>query len=312
MRRLRFIDSHTGGEPTRLILEGFPDLGGDSLGERRARLLAAFDHWRRAILLEPRGHEALVAAILLPPQRPESDFALIFLNNVGALAMCGHGLIGAVTSLAFLGRLSPGGLRIDTPAGMVEAELCKDGSVRFENVPSYPLGEPLALTVPGLGPVCGELAWGGNGFFVVREHPLALAGTPAQALRARALAIREALAAGGHTEYDGHPIDHIELVQADGPGRFRNFVLCPGGAHDRSPCGTGTSALVAVLATRGALAPGEWIRVLSPYGSAFAASYRRAGDEIRPIVAGRAHVTACGELLIDPEDPFAFGLTDRA
>lgn len=312
MRRLRFIDSHTGGEPTRLILEGFPDLGGGSLGERRARLLAHFDHWRRAILIEPRGHEALVAAILLPPQRAESDFGLIFLNNVGALAMCGHGLIGAVASLAFLGRLNPGRLAIDTPAGTVDAELGEDGSVRFENVPSYPLGEPLALSVPGLGPVRGELAWGGNGFFVVREHPLTLAGTPVEVLRAAALAIRQALAAGRRGEYAGHRIDHVELIQADGHGAFRNFVLCPGGAHDRSPCGTGTSALIAVLAARGELAPGQWIHVLSPYGSSFAACYRRVGGDIRPIIAGRAHVTACGELLVDPGDPFAFGLTNPA
>lgn len=308
MHRLRFIDSHTGGEPTRLILEGFPDLGEGSLIARRERLLRDFDAWRRAIVHEPRGHEALVAAILLPPERPESAFSLIFLNNAGALGMCGHGLIGVLASLGFLGRIGPGRLLIDTPAGQVSAELEEEGEVRFENVPALLLREALTLEVPALGLVRGALAWGGNGFFVVEEHPFELAASPPATLSRACLSIRAALSDGGLGECAGQTIDHIELVERMDERLYRNFVLCPGGAHDRSPCGTGTSALLAVLAMRGALAPGETIRVRSPYGSEFRASYRIAEGRLLPTITGRAHVLAMGELLIDPEDPFAFGL----
>jgi 4-hydroxyproline epimerase len=307
MLRLPFIDSHTGGEPTRLILAGFPELGTGPLSERRALLLEGFDAWRRAILLEPRGHEALVAAILQPPERPESAFGLIFLNNAGALSMCGHGLIGAVTSLAFLGRIRPGTLGVDTPAGRVEATLSADGEVAFRNVESRVLEADLVLRVPGLGSVRGDLAWGGNGFFVVREHPLDLAAPPAT-LQSACRSIRAVLAERGLERLHGHAIDHIELIDRVDERRYRNFVLCPGGAYDRSPCGTGTSALIASLALRGELEPGATIAVESPIGSRFEASYRRSGAGVVPVIAGRAHLIAQGELLLDPADPFVFGM----
>ncbi len=285
MHRLRFIDSHTGGEPTRLILEGFPDLGEGSLIARRERLLRDFDAWRRAIVHEPRGHEALVAAILLPPERPESAFSLIFLNNAGALGMCGHGLIGVLASLGFLGRIGPGRLLIDTPAGQVSAELQEGGTVRFENVPALLLREALTLEVPALGLVRGALAWGGNGFFVVEAHPFELAAVPPATLSRACLSIRAALSGGGLGECAGHPIDHIELVERMDERLYRNFVLCPGGAHDRSPCSSTSAPCSRCWRCEGA--PGETIRVRSPYGSEFPGELPHRG-RLLPTITSRA------------------------
>jgi 4-hydroxyproline epimerase len=309
----RFIDSHTGGEPTRLLVSGGPDLGLGPMAERRERLQQQHDHWRRALVNEPRGSDVIVGGLLLPPDKPGSLAGVIFFNNVGTLGMCGHGTIGVVATLAHLGRIGPGVHALDTPVGTVQATLHEDGSVSVANVASYRHLRQVAVAVPGLGTVHGDVAWGGNWFFLCTDHGLALEARHVATLTQRAEAIRQALAAQGITGAEGAEIDHIELLgpPADPRHHGRNFVLCPGLAYDRSPCGTGTSAKLACLAADGALAPGEVWQQESVIGSVFGAHYTWApgsAGAVLPVIHGRAHVTMDATLLFDPQDPFAWGL----
>jgi len=302
---IRIIDSHTGGEPTRLVLEGGPDLGTGPLDERARRFATDFDHFRSAIVNEPRGSDVMVGALLVPPHAPECAVGVIFFNNVGVLGMCGHGTIGLVVSLASLGRLRPGVVRIDTPVGVVAATLHADGSVSVDNVPSYRQASGVVFDVPGIGPVRGDVAWGGNWFFLVEEHGQALELSRVAALVDYTSRVRAAVNAQGFPE-----VDHVELfAPSTKPGvHSRNFVLCPGGAYDRSPCGTGTSAKLACLAAAGKLAPGaEWVQE-SIVGSVFRGTYQPAGERIRPTITGTAHVCGEGVLLLDPRDPFRWGI----
>ena len=258
MKRIKVIDSHTGGEPTRLVVEGFPDLGGGSMAERRALLAQRHDDWRAAAVLEPRGSDVVVGALLCKPVDPACAAGVIFFNNTGYLGMCGHGTIGLVASMAYLGLIRAGTHRIETPVGEVTATLHGDGSVSVRNVPARRHLHQVAVDVPGHGTVRGDVAWGGNWFFLVSEHGQRVAGDRLEALTAYSVALREALAAQGITGAGGAEIDHIELFAEDEDGAdSRNFVLCPGKAYDRSPCGTGTSAKIACLAADGKLAPGE-------------------------------------------------------
>lgn len=308
MHSLEVIDSHTGGEPTRVILAGGPSLtGGPSLAERVDRLRTHHDRFRQSVILEPRGSEVLVGAWLVEPHAPHCTAGVIFFNNVGYLGMCGHGMIGVVTTLAHLGRLSPGTHRFDTPVGVVEAELHDNGEVGLTNVPSRRTVRDLHLTVPGIGLVRGDVAWGGNWFFLV-EHPIVdIALEHVDTLTHLAWTIRQAVHAAGHPE-----VDHVELFA---PGRrgghARNFVLCPGKAYDRSPCGTGTSAKLACLAADQRLAEHtDWIQE-SIVGSTFRARYRwlnRERGDILPHLIGRAYITAESRLLFDDNDPFAHGI----
>jgi 4-hydroxyproline epimerase len=309
MNSIRVLDSHTGGEPTRLVLDGGPDLGAGPLADRAARFTREFDHWRSAIVNEPRGSDVVVGALLVPPHRPGCDLGVIFFNNVGTLRMCGHGTIGLVASLAHLGRLAPGRVQIDTPAGAVTAELHADGRVSVENVPSHRVAAAITVDVPGHGPVRGDVAWGGNWFFLVHDappHPLDVRHV--EALTDFAWRIRTALNTSGHPE-----VDHVELFapSAAADAHSRNFVLCPGKAYDRSPCGTGTSAKLACLAADGKLAEGEtWVQE-SVIGSRFETRFRwldRARGEIAPEIIGTAHVCAEATLLLDPRDPFCWGI----
>jgi 4-hydroxyproline epimerase len=308
MNPIHVLDSHTGGEPTRLVLDGGPDLGTGPLAERAARFRTSFDHLRSAIVNEPRGSDPVVGALLVPPHRPDCAVGVIFFNNVGLLGMCGHGTIGLVASLAHLGRLPPGHLRIDTPVGAVSAELHPDGTVAVENVPSRRLAAGVTVEVPGLGPVRGDVSWGGNGFFLVSDHGLPVELAALERLTDFAWRIRQAVNAQGFPE-----VDHVELfAPSPRPGvHSRNFVLCPGKAYDRSPCGTGTSAKLACLAADGKLAEGEdWVQE-SVIGSTFTARYRwhdRAQGEIIPTITGTAHVTAEARLHLDPRDPFRWGI----
>jgi len=305
MQRVPFLDSHTGGEPTRLVLGGGPDLGRGPLGERVGIFREKFDAWRSAIVNEPRGSDVLVGALLVEPHSPGCQFGVIFFNNVGPLGMCGHGTIGLVVSLAHLGRLAPGTVRIDTSVGPVEAVLHAGGVVSVENVASYRKAAGVALTVPGAGVVRGDVAWGGNWFFLAGEHGLRLDLANLEALTAFSWNVRRAANAQGFPE-----VDHVELfAPSPTPGvHGRNFVLCPGKAYDRSPCGTGTSAKLACLAADGKLAEGvEWVQE-SIVGSVFRGKFRRAGDRIIPTISGSAHVTGEGVLLLDPADPFRWGI----
>jgi 4-hydroxyproline epimerase len=305
---IRVIDSHTGGEPTRLAIEGGPDLGAGPLAERRDRFRERFDAYRSAIVNEPRGSDPLVGALIVPPHRDDCDLGVIFFNNVGFLGMCGHGTIGLIASLAHMGRLAPGSVRIDTPVGPVAAQLHEDLTVSVENVPSFRAARGMVVEAPGVGRVVGDVAWGGNWFFLVSEHGRRIDLKSVESLTDYTRRIRAAVADAGHPE-----VDHVELfAPGDSPGSHsRNFVLCPGNAYDRSPCGTGTSAKLACLASDGTLSEGEaWVQE-SIVGSTFVARFRwrdRSKGEVIPTITGRAHVTGEGVLIIDGKDPFRWGI----
>jgi 4-hydroxyproline epimerase len=308
MQRIQIIDSHTGGEPTRLVIGGFPDLGTGSMAERRAMLAAQHDAWRATTVLEPRGNDVIVGALLCEPVDKANAAGVVFFNNTGYLGMCGHGTIGLVASLAHMGRIQPGVHGIETPVGTVSTTLHEDGSVSVRNVPAFRLHHRLAVDVPGYGTVTGDVAWGGNWFFLVTEHTQRVTSDNLQALTQFTTAIQQALEAQGHRGSDGGVIDHVEVFAEDDQADSRNFVLCPGGAYDRSPCGTGTSAKLACLAADGKLQPGQVWRQASIIGSVFEASYEREGDKIVPTLRGRAHMSAEATLLIEQDDPFGWGI----
>ena len=307
MTRIQVVDSHTGGEPTRVVLDGAPPLGPGSLAEQRDRFARDFDAFRSAIVNEPRGSDVLVGALLVPPHAPDCTAGVIFFNNVGALGMCGHGTIGLVATLAYLGRIQPGQHRLDTPVGVVTATLHPDGSVSVANVPSRRAAKAISVEVPGIGTITGDVAWGGNWFFLVEHHPWTLDLRNVEVLTDVSWRIRQAINAQRYPE-----IDHVELF---GPGQSgghaRNFVLCPGKAYDRSPCGTGTSAKLACLAADGKLGENEpWVQE-SILGSTFTGRYQwldRATGEIIPTVTGTAHITAEASLLLSDTDPFCWGI----
>ena len=319
MNTLHIIDSHTGGEPTRLVIAGGPDLGSGPLAERLEILRTRYDDWRASVVTEPRGSDVVVGALLCEPFDSSCAAGVIFFNNVGYLGMCGHGTIGLVASLAYMGRLAPGRHRIETPVGVVDATLNDDGSVSVRNVPAYRYRHDAAVEVEGVGKVIGDIAWGGNWFFLVADHGRMLEPSRIGELTAFTHAIREALIAQGITGSDGALIDHIELfAPGDEAGiDSRNFVLCPGDAYDRSPCGTGTSAKLACLAADGKLAPGASWRQQSIVGSVFDACYAPLdpaqdgspdAPAIVPTITGRAYVMAEGKLLFQADDPFAAGI----
>jgi len=310
MKRIHIIDSHTGGEPTRLVTGGFPDLGRGSMAERLQRLARDHDDWRAATVLEPRGSDVIVGALLCDPVDPAASAGVIFFNNSGYLGMCGHGTIGLVATLAHLGRIQPGVHAIETPVGTVHATLHEDRSVSVRNVPAWRHATQVAVDVPGYGVAHGDIAYGGNWFFLINDHGQRVAADNIPALLAYSCAVSAALAAQGITGAEGAEIDHIELFSADPHADSRNFVLCPGKAYDRSPCGTGTSAKLACLAADGKLAPGALWRQASIIGSQFEASYERDGEGARiiPTLRGRAHMSAEATLLIEVDDPYGWGI----
>jgi 4-hydroxyproline epimerase len=309
MPQIHVIDSHTGGEPTRLVLDGFPDLGSGSMAQRLEVLRTQHDAWRAATILEPRGSDVVVGALLCKPVDPASAAGVIFFNNTGYLGMCGHGTMGVVASLAYLGRIGVGTHGIETPAGTVHATLHADGSVSVRNVPARRHLRQVAVTVPGYGVAHGDVAWGGNWFFLCSDHGLRVASDNLAALTSYTVAVRKALAAQGVTGENGAEIDHIELFGPDDQGADScNFVLCPGDAYDRSPCGTGSCAKVACLAADGLLAPGAVWQQASVIGSRFAVSYELVDGQIIPTVRGRAFITAESRLVLDPRDPFCWGI----
>ena len=316
-RSLPVVDTHTGGEPTRVVLDldgtRFPELAAGPAADRRRAFADRFDDLRRAVVLEPRGHAAVVAAFVLPPAEPGSVAAVVFVNNRGVLNMCGHGTAGVAVALARAGRVGPGLHTLDTPAGPVKFELMPDGrTVGVSNVPSYRHAAGVEVNVGRGGTVRGDVAWGGNWFFLTdaagRDLTLANVGALLHATKA----IKKALDAAGVTGADGAEVDHVELTGPplgaahDG----RNFVLCPGGEYDRSPCGTGTSAKLACLAADGTLAPGTIWRQEGVCGSVFEASYERGeAGTIRPTLRMTAFVTVEATLHFDPADPLRGGLT---
>ena len=310
--RIEVVDSHTEGEPTRVVIDGWPQPRGASMSERRAFLVREQDRLRQAVVCEPRGHDAMVGALLTPPTEPGSTVGVVFFDNTGALGMCGHGLMGVVRTLEQLGRLAPGTVLVDTPVGTVSAELSEpDQMVTIENVPAFCHTRDVVVEVRGLGPVTGDVAWGGNWFFVTELPGLRLELAEVSHLTDVATRILNALRTNGVTGRDGAEVDHIELF---GPPRRGdadacNFVLCPGLAYDRSPCGTGTSAKMASLFAHGRLAAGRRWRQEAITGSLFEGWLEERGGVLVPRVRGRAFVTGRTTLLFDPRDPFREGFT---
>ncbi len=305
MKRVQIIDSHTGGEPTRTVIAGGPDLGGGSVAERAERFARDFDGFRAGVVNEPRGSEVLVGALVVEAVDAEAVCGVIFFNNVGVLGMCGHGTIGLVETLAHLGRLGLGSHRIETSVGTVTAQRHEDGRVSVRNVPSRRTAAGVSLNIPGHGVVTGDVAWGGNWFFLVREMRGDLAVGNIESLTAEAWEVRRAVNAAGYGE-----VDHVEFFGPPGDpvNHSRNFVLCPGKAYDRSPCGTGTSAKLACLAADGKLEPGAVWRQESVIGSVFEGWYEVEEGEIVPTIAGRAWVTGEGWLCFEEGDPFGEGI----
>jgi 4-hydroxyproline epimerase len=307
LQRIQVVDSHTGGEPTRVVIAGGPDLGSGTVAERQKVFRESRDRFRSAVVNEPRGSDVLVGALLVEPSDPTCAAGVIYFNNVGPLGMCGHGTIGLVVTLAHLGRIGPGEHRLETAVGVVTVTLHTDGSVSVTNVPSHRKAKAATVDVPGLGQVTGDVAWAGNWFFLIGEHPWTLDLKHVEQLTDVTWRIRHAVNTQGFPE-----VDHIELF---GPpragGDSRNFVLCPGKAYDRSPCGTGTSAKLACLAADGKLAEGEpWVQE-SILGSTFTGSYRwldRAAGTIVPTITGTAFVNGEVTLLLDERDPFCWGI----
>ena len=307
-RRIQIVDSHTGGEPTRVVLSGGPDLGKGPLHERRERFQQQFDRFRSAIVNEPRGSDVLVGALLVEPHDTTCPAGVIFFNNGGYLGMCGHGTIGLMVTLAYLGRIKPGDHRLETPAGTVTATLHPTGEVSVANVPSWRAKKTVTVDVPGIGKITGDVAWGGNWFFLVEQHGQELSLANADRLTDFCWRVRQAVNAQGFPE-----VDHVELF---GPptavgANSKNFVQCPGKAYDRSPCGTGTSAKLACLAADGKLAEGAVWTQESFIGSTFTGKFRwldRAAGKVEPVITGTASVNAEATLLLDEGDPFCWGI----
>ncbi len=308
--RIEVIDSHTAGEPTRCVISGGPPLGAGSIAARLERFRSQYDHYRSAILCEPRGSDVLVGALLQEPVDRQSGVGVIFFNNVGYLGMCGHGTIGVAATLAWQGRIGPGDHTFETPVGPVRVSLAANGEVTVANVDAWRYRAHVPVDVPGYGVVHGDVAWGGNWFFLVEEHRFDLRLEDVELLTEFSWKIRQALGANGITGAGGAEIDHIELCSPahDLRNHGRNFVLCPGKAYDRSPCGTGTSAKMACLAADGKLAPGEEWRQEGILGTVFTGSVARDGERILPFIRGSAYVTAVSSLVFVEGDPFRCGI----
>jgi len=312
MHRITVIDSHTGGEPTRVVVAGGPDLGNGPISERAKLLRERFDTFRSCVVNEPRGSDVLVGALLCEPCDPANTAGVIFFNNVGVLGMCGHGTIGLAVTLAHMGKIAPGEHRLETSVGLVTVTLHDAHRVTVQNVPSYRYRKAVAVEVPALGVVTGDIAWGGNWFFLAADHGETLTVANAERLTDVTWRIRQALEANGITGENGGVIDHIELFgpPVDPANHSRNYVLCPGKAYDRSPCGTGTSAKLACLFADHKLKLGEVWRQESVTGSVFE-GFVEATDKpgvVIPSITGTAFVTAEATLLADPVDPLRDGI----
>jgi 4-hydroxyproline epimerase len=310
LERVRVVDSHTGGEPTRIIVAGGPELPSGTITSRLEEFRRQHDYLRHALVNEPRGSEVVVGALLCEPENSGSTAGVIFFNNVGYLGMCVHGTIGLIVTLSFLGKIGLGEHKIDTPVGTVTATLHERGEVTVANVPSRRTAARVAVHVPGYGTVRGDIAWAGNWFFLIGEHSFELAIRNIEELTQFTWAVRQALEKNGIRGADGREIDHIELFSPSAvPGvDSKNFVLCPGKAYDRSPCGTGTSAKLACLYAEGKLAPGGVWRQESIVGSVFEGQIKIEDGQVIPIVKGSAFITSEADLIFDPCDPFRYGI----
>ena len=324
IKKIPYLDSHTGGEPTRLITSLPFDLGPGSVADKLSALKKNHDDLRRTVLLEPRGSDVLVGAYLVPPADPTCQFGVIYFNNVGYLGMCGHGTIGLIASLAYLGKVQPGVIRVETPVGVVEATLHPADSpllsgegagvrseypnrVSVQNIPAYRHLTHVPVTVDGKT-IHGDVAWGGNWFFLVHDHGMDVNMSNLEALTDFSWRVREQLSAHGITGADSAEIDHVELFASTSEADSKSFVLCPGRAYDRSPCGTGTSAKLACLYEDGKLQVGQVWKQQSVVGSVFEGSIQLQDNRIIPTITGEAWVMSEGTLLVDDRDPFGKGI----
>jgi 4-hydroxyproline epimerase len=310
--KIRVIDSHTFGEPTRIVFEGCPDLGAGSVAEKAKNLREKHGWLRSSVCNEPRGHDAMVGGVIVDPSEPDCCCGVIFFNNVSTLNMCIHGTVGLVVSLHHLGRIAPGTHRIDTPVGVVTAELAEDGLVTVANVPSYRLIEGYELDVPGYGYVRGDIAWGGNWFYLIENQGPEVVFSNLEDLTDFTWSVRQALDAVGIKGDNGLEIDHVESFGPPGDPALadsRNFVMCPGKAYDRSACGTGTSAKLACLHAAGKLAPGQVWRQAGILDGVFEGRVELLEDgRVLPIISGRAWITGESTYFYDPTDPFVNGI----
>lgn len=313
---LHAIDSHTEGEPTRVLVGGVPDLGPGPVARRAEVFSREHDDLRRALVCEPRGHDVLVGALLLPAGNDDVDAGVIFFNNVGMLGMCVHGTIGVVRTLAHLGRVptDPGTtVRLETPVGVVAATLGEAGLISVENVASHRSHRGLEIDL-GDRVVHADVAWGGNWFALVSDHGERLGIERRLELTDLCWRIRHGVNRVLADLPDAPRVDHVELfAPGDGDVDSRNFVLCPGGAYDRSPCGTGTSAKLACLAADGELDEGRpWVQE-SIIGTRFVGRWRSGPDlgvgEVVPHIAGRAWITGTIRPVRAADDPFRDGLS---
>jgi len=314
MKRIPFLDSHTGGEPTRLVEAGAPELGQGSVAEKLARLKAEHDSFRAQVLNEPRGSDVLVGALLATPADPTCQLGVIYFNNVGYLGMCGHGTIGLMASLSYQRRITPGTYRIETPVGVVEATLHPGGTenayanrVSVRNIPAYRHLKQVPVEIDART-IHGDVAWGGNWFFLVHDHGLEVSLKNLEALTDFAWRVRAAATRQGIRGTGGQEIDHVELFAGSHEADSKSFVLCPGKAYDRSPCGTGTSAKLACLYADGKLADGQVWRQQSVVGSIFEGRVQIQDGKVIPTITGEAWVMAEGQLLVDERDPFGEGI----
>jgi 4-hydroxyproline epimerase len=308
--RVQVIDSHTGGEPTRVVITGGPDLGKGDLAERLTIFRERFDDFRSAVVNEPRGSDVLVGALLCEPVDLTCSAGVIFFNNIDYLGMCGHGAIGIVVTLAHLGRIKPGTHRLETPVGVVSATLEGRNKVTVQNVPSFRRAAGVKVQVEGIGEIVGDVAWGGNWFFLVNNHRERLHLSNVDRLLDVTWRIRQALNRQRITGNNGKEIDHIELFgPPETPGaNSKNFVLCPGRAYDRSPCGTGTSAKIACLVADGKLKEGQRWRQESIIGSVFEGYATIKDGQIIPSIQGTAYITGEATLLLQEDDPLRVGI----
>ncbi|MFK7910151.1 MAG: proline racemase family protein [Akkermansiaceae bacterium] len=312
--QIKIIDSHTGGEPTRVVTDLPSEVTGldtGSMMERRLLMAENYDWIRTSCLLEPRGHDAMVGVLLCEPVNPDCAAGVIFFNNVGYLSSCIHGTIGVTVTLAHMGKISTGKHRIETPIGEVIAELHDDGSVTVTNVPSYRYQKNVSVDVPGYGTVTGDVAWGGNWFFLTENYEDKIAYENIAPLTAFSSAVAQALADQNIVGDDGAAVDHIEVFGAPTPGvsDSRSFVLCPGLAYDRSPCGTGTSAKLACLHADGKLAPSQVWRQASVLDTVFEGRVKPLeNDQVTPMITGTAFVNGEATIIIQNPDPFKHGI----
>ncbi|MDP1545225.1 MAG: proline racemase family protein [Anaerolineales bacterium] len=322
MIRIPFLDSHTGGEPTRLIPSLPFNLGTGSVADKLSTLKKDHDDFRTTVLNEPRGSDVLVGAYLVPPADPTCQFGVIYFNNVGYLGMCGHGTIGLIASLAYLGKVQPGVIRVETPVGVVEATLHNPplptgeglgvraeypNKVSVKNIPAYRHLTHVPVTVDSKT-IHGDVAWGGNWFFLVHDHGLDVNMSNLETLTEFSWRVREQLTADGITGANSAEIDHVELFASTPEADSKSFVLCPGKAYDRCPCGTGTSAKLACLYSDGKLQVGQVWKQQSVVGSIFEGSIQIEDNRIIPTVTGEAWVMSEGTLLVDERDPFGKGI----